>query len=212
MTEPAPAPGEVAVQVDAVGVLASARGDAVGIEVFDHPQQGLLRSRPGLETAGDGRSRPLVPVEATDDEKPPAGVRVAERAGCDRSPLHRVTDTQPPAHQSVGRAVIGPDMIGRAMSTRRGEPAQARPELDADQRAERGQPEHRERDRNPRPAHAHAADDRRRRLSRDWIALEQLTSLSASDGASRDRTGDLRLAKAALCPLSYGPSEGSLGG
>ena len=32
------------------------------------------------------------------------------------------------------------------------------------------------------------------------------------DGASRDRTGDLRLAKAALCQLSYGPSPGSVGG
>ncbi len=31
-------------------------------------------------------------------------------------------------------------------------------------------------------------------------------------GASRDRTGDLRVANAALCQLSYGPALGSLGG
>src|SRR5207237_8946084 len=61
-----PGPREVAVEIDAVRVLARVRRVPVGIQVLDHPEI-HARGRPQLlERAGDGDPRSLVAVDAAD--------------------------------------------------------------------------------------------------------------------------------------------------
>ena len=63
----APAPREVAVQVDSLGVLPRVRGDAVRVQVVDHPDAG--RRWMGLQRAGHADPGGLVAVDAADHEQ-----------------------------------------------------------------------------------------------------------------------------------------------
>ena len=84
-----PAPREVAVEVDAVRVLAGACGLAVGIDRRDHPEiDPALRTHcdKALDDRHAGR---LVAVDAADDDRLAGRVRVAELERVDRSAQDR---------------------------------------------------------------------------------------------------------------------------
>ena len=63
-----PAVGEVAVEVDAVGVLARVGGAAVGVELVHQPEGHAARSGGTAECPGHSLARGLVPVDAADDQ------------------------------------------------------------------------------------------------------------------------------------------------
>src|SRR2546430_6376752 len=65
-----PAPGEVAVQVDAVGILARVSSDSVRIQVGDDPEIEIAGRAP-LEQPRDRTPARLVAVDATDDQDAP---------------------------------------------------------------------------------------------------------------------------------------------
>ena len=65
-----PVPWKVAIEIDAVGVLPSARGKAVGVHVRQDPQGDATRCPVGFEVPGDGKASAFVTVDAPDDEHP----------------------------------------------------------------------------------------------------------------------------------------------
>jgi hypothetical protein len=73
-----PVPREVPVQIHTVGVLPRARGDAVGVQVGDDPEQHPGGGGAMYKSVGDGDTGRLVPVEATDDEDDMRATWVAE--------------------------------------------------------------------------------------------------------------------------------------
>jgi hypothetical protein len=64
----APAVGEVAVQVYAVGVASGAGGDAVRVDRRDHEEIDAGQGRGGDQALGDPHSCRLVAVDRADDE------------------------------------------------------------------------------------------------------------------------------------------------
>jgi hypothetical protein len=84
-----PLPGEVAVDVDAVGILARASGDAVGVEVVDHPQIDPGDRAGVAQRAGDRDAGRLVAVNAPDDEDGGLRVRRPDLDGRDRPVIDR---------------------------------------------------------------------------------------------------------------------------
>src|SRR5437016_4548339 len=85
-SERPPTPGEVAVQIDAVCVLAPVGDVSVRVENGDDPEVDVVR-RSVLETAGDRDSGGLVAVDAADDEDFPCAVEVSRLDGDDRAAL-----------------------------------------------------------------------------------------------------------------------------
>src|SRR5204862_6460837 len=78
-----------AVEIDAVGVLARACGDAVGIEVGHDPELDAGDRRAALERPRDADTGGLVAVDAPDDERHALRARVAARERPGRSPADR---------------------------------------------------------------------------------------------------------------------------
>src|SRR5438045_3811120 len=64
-----PAPREVAVEVDAAGVLASPAPAAVGVEVVDQPGVEPMEGETPAQEPGDGDTGRLVAVDAAYDEQ-----------------------------------------------------------------------------------------------------------------------------------------------
>jgi hypothetical protein len=100
-----PSPGEVPIEVNAVGVLAAARSHSVRIEVVDHPQVDPADRTGASQHPSDLDAGGLVPMDTADDED--SGAR-ARRADLDR-------DDRPP----VGRAPNDHRMLTSASSQRR---------------------------------------------------------------------------------------------
>src|SRR6185437_3261108 len=63
-----PAEGEVAIEVDAMGVLPGPGRDSVGIEVLDHDNQRLRGWGGGRQPLRDRHTGALVPMDVTDHE------------------------------------------------------------------------------------------------------------------------------------------------
>ena len=66
--DPLPAIGEVAVEVDAIGVLPGVGGGAVRVHLGHDPELDAGRDRLAAERRGDRQTRALVPVDAADHE------------------------------------------------------------------------------------------------------------------------------------------------
>ena len=77
-TEPAPVPRKVAIEVNAVRVLARARGDTVGVECRDDPEICARRRLRRGQSISDADALWLVAVNASDDEHLAHLVRVAD--------------------------------------------------------------------------------------------------------------------------------------
>ena len=90
--------GEVAVEIDAVPVAARFDGDAVGVEVGDHPEIGLCDVRVGDERAGERDPGGLVAVDASDDECSHAAVGVSQLNDVDSLALDRAGEHPHPVH------------------------------------------------------------------------------------------------------------------
>src|SRR5919198_1635477 len=85
-----PAVGEVAVQIDSAGVLASPGPDAVGVDGVDHPQVDPADVAIGAtKDSHDLMAFGLVPMDRADHERPARGVRVAEADRAKRVPAYR---------------------------------------------------------------------------------------------------------------------------
>ena len=89
LPDPEPHRREVAVQVDAVGVLPGPVRDAVRVQVRDEPEVDS-RNRPPLEQPHDRDPGRLVPVDAADDEHDAGAPAHLDRA--DRTALRGVPD------------------------------------------------------------------------------------------------------------------------
>src|SRR5713226_5209228 len=90
MTDACPVRREVAVQVDAVGVLPRVASVAVGIQVRDQPE--VETGMPALQESDDRRSRAFVAVDAADDEHLLRARRIADLVRAQRPPEDAVTD------------------------------------------------------------------------------------------------------------------------
>src|SRR5206468_9050742 len=91
-SEVPPAPREVAVEVDAVGVAARAGGTAVGVGAVDQEELDTGRRRDRTQRAGDRDPRPLASMDAPDDENLARRVGRADAVDDDRPPADRVAD------------------------------------------------------------------------------------------------------------------------
>ena len=98
--------GEVAIQIDAVGVAARGRRDPVGIEIGDDPQVDATQRARARERAGHGDADRLVAVDAADDEGVPRDARPAQFNRFDRPAAHRAAEDDP-ARRGRGRERAG---------------------------------------------------------------------------------------------------------
>jgi hypothetical protein len=87
-----PLGAEIAVQVDAAGVLPDAEPVSVAVEVVDDPEIEAGREGSAGESAGDLAALALVPVDAADDEDPPRAGEVTVAVHLDRAALVGAAD------------------------------------------------------------------------------------------------------------------------
>ena len=137
LADGAPAEGEVAVEIDAAGILPCARRGAIGVEVVDQPQLHAPRRARPPQPPGHGAPGRLGAVDLSHHQHPNGRARVADAHCADRAPPHRVPDRleapgrglrllsraggggrrhgrrdgghegQPPAHAGAARAGLG---------------------------------------------------------------------------------------------------------
>ena len=94
----APTIREVAVEIDAAGVLARASGGSVGVEVVQHPQIDASREGDGVQATCHRDSRTLISVNATHDENSAAGEGFPQLLDADRSMLDGMTEQHHPMY------------------------------------------------------------------------------------------------------------------
>src|SRR5690348_7386666 len=105
MSEMAPVPREVPVQVDSAGILSGVRSDAVGVEVADDPEEGSPGRAAGFEVACDRHPGALVAVDRPHHQEPARSVRVAECEHGDGSPLYRMPKNLSSPYERIASSV-----------------------------------------------------------------------------------------------------------
>src|SRR5207244_2836824 len=112
--ESAPVPGEVAVEVDTVGVLARMGRVAVRVHVLHDPEVDPAYGAPLLQNVGDGEPRRLVAVDDGDHDGLSRAGGVTDLDGDQRPAAHGAADYRPLVNEPVaGRLRRECDVVGR---------------------------------------------------------------------------------------------------
>jgi len=98
-----PMPGEVAIEIDAAGVLPRACRRSVWVQVGNDPERCGGRWRRRGQVAGDSDARRLVAMDASHDEDGSLGMASAEVDRVDGAAVYGVADDESPRSKRGGR-------------------------------------------------------------------------------------------------------------
>jgi hypothetical protein len=96
----APPVGEVAIEINAVGVLARIGSGSVRVEVVEDPQIDAPRDGHGVKATGHRYPRALISVDSTHDQDSAARERISQLLRADRPVLDGVPEQQRLTHRT----------------------------------------------------------------------------------------------------------------